>query len=219
MIKDNWLKVNLVGKTIPTIDNEEIKTITDFIAYMARVSSPANQEENPDPERLIKYLIRNKHWSPFEMCHLAVEIEAPRDISRQILRHASARFQEFSQRYAEVQDFCVRELRRQDTKNRQNSIDDFSDEDKMLFEDDCKDIIEYANAKYQYWLSQGAAKETARVFLPEGLTMSRLYMSASIRTWLHYLEIREGNGTQKEHILVANAIREELIKHEPVLFS
>jgi thymidylate synthase (FAD) len=210
-------KVDVVGKTYP-VGIDGVNSITDFIAYMARVSNPKGQEENNNPEKLIKYLLDHKHFSPFEMVHLTVEIEAPRDISRQVLRHASARFQEFSQRYAEVQKFTVRELRRQDTKNRQNSIDDFSKEDKEEFESDCEWIISLCNAMYKKWLDNGAAKECARVFLPEGLTMSRLYMAAPVRTWLHYLDVREGNGTQKEHILVANAVRRELNKHEPFLF-
>lgn len=212
------LSAMVVGKTIPLIDNENVKTMSDFIAYMARVSAPKSQESGKNNKRLIDYLIRNKHWSPFEMVHLAVEVEAPRDISRQVLRHASARFQEFSQRYSEVQEFIIRELRRQDDKNRQNSIDDFDDGAKAMFERDCQDVINFANTKYKYWLEQGAAKECARVFLPEGLTMSRLYMAAPVRTWLHYLDVREGNGTQLEHIQVANAIRSALHEEEPDLF-
>lgn len=212
------LSAKVVGKTIPIVDNENVKTMSDFIAYMARVSAPKSQEAGQNNKRLIDYLLRNKHFSPFEMVHFAVEVEAPRDISRQVLRHASARFQELSQRYSAVQNFTVRELRRQDDKNRQNSIDDFDDRDKALFELDCQEVIDFANAKYKYWLEQGAAKECARVFLPEGLTMSRLYMSAPVRTFIHYLDVREGNGTQKEHILVANAIRSVLHEEEPDLF-
>lgn len=212
------LSAKVVGKTIPTVDNENVKTMSDFIAFMARVSAPKSQEAGQNNKRLIDYLLRNKHFSPFEMCHFAVEVEAPRDISRQILRHASARFQEFSQRYSEVQNFTVRELRRQDDENRQNSIDDFSDWDKQIFEEDCKWAIDQMNDLYQKWLKRGAAKECARVFLPEGLTMSKLYMAAPVRTWLHYLDVREGNGTQLEHIWVANAIREVLKQEEPDLF-
>lgn len=211
------LNAELVGKTIP-LGIEGVNTVSEFIAYQARVSNPKSQEESKDPKRLIDYLWRNKHFSPFEMASFQIEVEAPRDISRQILRHASARFQEFSQRYAEVQKFTVRELRRQDDKNRQNSIDDFSNVDKEEFKKDCLEAIEFAQYFYKKWLDKGCAKECARVFLPEGLTMSRLYMSAPVRTWLHYLEVREGNGTQKEHILVANAIREVLHKEEPELF-
>lgn len=210
------ISVKIVGKTIPLVNN--VNTITEFIAYQARVSNSNNQINNETVSKLIKYLQDHNHWSPFEMANIAIEIKAPRDISRQILRHSSAKFQEFSQRYAEVQEFTVRELRRQDEKNRQNSIDDFSERDKIRFERDCEYIIAVCEEVYQYWLKKGAAKECARVFLPEGLTMSTLYMNAPIRTWIHYLDLREGNGTQKEHILVANAIREELHKLEPELF-
>lgn len=210
------ISVKIVGKTIPLIDS--INTITEFIAYQARVSNPNNQINNESASRLIKYLQDHNHWSPFEMANIALEIKTPRDISRQILRHSSAKFQEFSQRYAEVQEFTVRELRRQDEKNRQNSIDDFSEETKAQFESDCQYIIDLCSDMYQRWLSVGAAKECARVFLPEGLTMSCLYMNAPVRTWIHYLDIREGNGTQLEHVQVANKIREELHKLEPELF-
>lgn len=211
------LKVEITGKTIPLVKDIEIKSMSDFIMYMAKVSNPVGQKDL-SRKGLIDYLKKNNHWSPFEMCHIVVEIETPRDISRQILRHASARFQEFSQRYAEVQNFTVRELRRQDNTNRQNSIDDFSEVDKLEFKKDCLEAIEYAKKLYTKWLKLGAAKECVRVFLPEGLTMSRLYMAASVRTWIHYLDLREGNGTQKEHVLVANAIRSELKKIEPDLF-
>lgn len=207
--------VTVVGKTIPTLPN--INTMGEFIAYMAKVSS-THQDDLSSTKKLIDYLIRNRHWSPFEMVNIAVEVQAPRDISRQILRHASASFQEFSQRYAKVQNFTVRELRRQDDKNRQNSIDDFSDSDKTEFLNDCLDAINYAEAVYNKWLDRGAAKECARVFLPEGLTMSKLYMNAPVRTWIHYLDIREGNGTQLEHIQVAKAIRAKLHEIEPDLF-
>lgn len=205
----------IVGYTVPQVDG--VTTIIEFIAYMAKVSSN-NQNNLKNSEKLVKYLIDNKHWSPFEMVNIAVEIEAPRDISRQMLRHASAKFQEFSQRYAKVTNFTVRELRKQDTKNRQNSIDTFDSESKQEFIDDCNLSIDFAQKLYDKWLSKGAAKECARVFLPEGLTMSKMYMNAPLRTWIHYLEIREGNGTQKEHTLIANAIRNELNKLVPELF-
>ncbi len=211
------LKVSITGKTVPLVEGVELKTMSDFIMYMGKVSNPGGQADL-SRKGLIQYLKKNNHWSPFEMCHFIVEVEAPRDISRQMLRHASARFKEFSQRYAEVQKFTVRELRRQDKDNRQNSIDDFSVDNKIEFEKDCEKAIEYAQTIYSKWLSRGAAKECARVFLPEGLTMSRLYMAAPVRTWIHYLDLRGGNGTQKEHILVANAIREKLKENEPDLF-
>ena len=212
---ENMIKAKVVAQTFP-VGIEGVNTLVDFILYAARVSA---KEQIKDDRKLVQYLINNKHWSPFEMATISVEIEAPRDISRQALRHATARFQEFSQRYAEVQKFCVREVRRQDTKNRQNSIDDFSEHEKQEFVNDCEILIRYASHMYQKWLDRGAAKECARVFLPEGLTMSKLYMSAPVRTWIHYLDVREGNGTQKEHILLANAIREELKTVAPEIFN
>lgn len=209
------ISVEVVGKTVPVIPG--VKTMAEFIAYMAKVSS-TKQDDLSSTKKLIDYLIRNRHWSPFEMVNIAVEVQAPRDISRQILRHTSARFQEFSQRYAKVQNFTVRELRRQDEKNRQNSVDDFSAADKDEFEFDCTQAIEAMNNFYTKWLNRGAAKECARVFLPEGLTMSKLYMNAPVRSWIHYLDVREGNGTQLEHIQVANMIRSKLHEIEPDLF-
>lgn len=193
-----------------------INTVFEFIEYQAKVSNPEGQFNKTN---LIPYLIKNSHWSPLEMADFSVEIEAPRDISRQILRHTSARFQEFSQRYAEVKNFTVREIRRQDKKNRQSSIDDFSEEDKNEFEQDCLEAIEFAKLKYQKWLNKGGAKECIRVFLPEGLTMSKMYMKAPVRTWIHYLDLREGNGTQLEHQWVANAIRKEFNRVEPGIFD
>jgi len=210
------IKVQLIGKTAPLI--EGVTSVSEFITYMAKISNPDKQFEGLSTGRLIKYLIANSHWSPLEMCDFIVEIQAPRDISRQILRHTSARFQEFSQRYAEVSNFTIREIREQDSKNRQSSLDTFSEDDKQEFEQDCKIHIEESNNLYQKWLKRGGAKECARVFLPEGLTMSRLYMKAPVRTWIHYLDLREGNGTQKEHVLVANRIREVLKQEEPELF-
>lgn len=206
--------VEIVGKTIPLVENG-IETISDFLMYMAKVSNPKGQFKKTN---LMKYLIDQKHWSPLDMANIQVEIEAPRDISRQILRHQSAKFQEFSQRYAQVQNFTIRELRRQDTKNRQNSIDDFPFADKDEFYLDCQHAINDMEYLYTKWLKRGAAKECARVFLPEGLTMSRMYMNGTIRTWYHYLDVREGNGTQQEHVWVANAIREKLHELEPELF-
>jgi len=212
----DFVKAKVVAKTIPLIDG--VSNIRELIEYQAKVSNPEGQLKKTN---LLDYLTENKHWSPFEMANIAVEVECPRDISRQILRHSTAKFQEFSQRYAEVTDdmFCVRELRRQDPSNRQNSIDDFSEQEKRDFEEDCEAIIQYALTFYHYWLRKGAAKECARVFLPEGLTMSRLYMNAPIRTWIHYLDLRGGNGTQKEHVWVAQAIRDAINKEEPGLLD
>lgn len=209
------MSAKIVGYTVPQV--EGVATIMEFVAYMAKVSS--NSQENLDnSEKLIRYLIDHNHWSPFEMVNVAIEIEAPRDISRQMLRHATAKFQEFSQRYAKVKKFTIRELRSQDTKNRQNSIDDFSEVDKQAFRNDCHLAIDFARSMYDKWLERGAAKECARVFLPEGLTMSRMYMNAPLRTWYHYLAVREGNGTQLEHSLIANEIRAELHSLIPEMF-
>ena len=207
--------VKVVGKTVPLV--EGVSNIYELIEYQAKVSNPKNQLKKT---QLIKYLIKERHWSPFDMANIQVEIEGPRDILRQILRHNSAKFQEFSQRYAEVQDFTLRDIRRQDTKNRQNSIDDFNDDEKKEFEKDCEDVLYLVDKLYDKWLKKGGAKECCRVFLPEGLTMSRLYMNGTIRTWIHYLSVREEEGvTQKEHVIIANAVREALKKEEPDIFN
>lgn len=179
-----------------------------FIAYCARVSNPANQD-NPDSEKLLKYLVKHKHWSPFEMVHIVMEIQTTRDIGRQILRHRSFSFQEFSQRYAAVAEMSEpREARWQDPKNRQNSID--PDLDNTINQNIITDwewrqeaLLEASLQSYQWALDHGIAKEQARAILPEGLTMSRMYMSGSLRSWIHYCELRMGNGTQKEHREIA----------------
>lgn len=201
--------VKLIGITQPTIvtaaEDGEADTVTaeQLIAYCARVSNPANQD-NPDSEKLLKYLVKNKHWSPFEMVHVIMEIQTTRDIGRQILRHRSFSFQEFSQRYAAVAEMSEpREARLQDQKNRQNSIETDNEslsnkwhEYQRLLTDQTRDIYEWA-------ILNGIAKEQARVVLPEGLTMSRMYMSGSLRSWITYIALREKNGTQKEHKLIA----------------
>lgn len=216
--------VKLIGVTQPTISNEVTRnwmTAEQLIAYCARVSNPANQD-NPDSEKLLKYLVKNKHWSPFEMVHVIMEIQTTRDIGRQILRHRSFSFQEFSQRYAAVQDMCdPREARLQDTKNRQNSIE--TDDEELIYTWRQKqwDAIVAASKAYQWAIDNGVAKEQARVVLPEGLTMSRMYMSGSLRSWIHYCELRMGNGTQKEHREIAtqcwNIITEEFPSLKNVL--
>ena len=177
------------------------------LAYMARVSNPANQD-NPDSVKLIKYLIDHKHWSPFEMVCACVEIETTRDIGRQILRHRSFSFQEFSQRYADVSlinegKLEFRECRLQDTKNRQNSIEVDDEQKQWAFNVMQENIIELSKSAYEQAIKMGIAKEQARVVLPEGLTLSRMYMSGSLRSWIHYCELRMGNGTQKEHREIA----------------
>ena len=198
--------VKLIGVTQPTISNEVTRnwmTAEQLIAYCARVSNPANQD-NPDSERLLKYLVKHKHWSPFEMVHVIMEIQTTRDIGRQILRHRSFSFQEFSQRYAAVAEMSEpREARLQDQKNRQNSIEVDDKELAEIWLGAQNEVMAIAQEAYDTALRMGIAKEQARVVLPEGLTMSRMYMSGSLRSWIHYCELRMGNGTQKEHREIA----------------
>lgn len=180
--------------------------INDFIAYVARVSNPSNQNNNETAGRLIKYLVNNKHWSPFELVHVVMEIETTRDIARQILRHRSFTFQEFSQRYADpTKDlgFVTREARLQDTKNRQNSIETNDQSIKELWEEMQNRITREVKHAYEWAIEKGIAKEQARAVLPEGLTVSRMYMSGSLRSWIHYCQLRCSNGTQKEHREIA----------------
>lgn len=206
--------VKLVAYTNPQIripvegEGHEPGTFTllgpeSFIAYCARVSNPANQD-NPDSEKLLKYLVKHKHWSPFEMVHIVMEIETTRDIGRQILRHRSFSFQEFSQRYAAVADMSEpREARLQDPKNRQNSIETDDVATQEWWQEEQQWLMSKVEELYQQALNDGIAKEVARCILPEGLTMSRMYMSGSLRSWIHYCELRMGNGTQKEHREIA----------------
>ena len=203
--------VKLIGVTQPTLFLANMNdlpekaadipqmTAEQLIAYCARVSNPANQD-NPDSEKLLKYLVKHKHWSPFEMVHIVMEIETTRDIGRQILRHRSFSFQEFSQRYAEVVEMSEpREARLQDQKNRQNSIETDNDELQNSWNLVQNEMLLAAKNYYAWAISKGIAKEVARSVLPEGLTMSRMYMSGSLRSWIHYCELRMANGTQKEH--------------------
>ena len=194
--------------------------LQELIAFAARVSNPSNQNNKQTSEKLLKYLIKHKHWSPFEMVSACLEIETTRDIARQILRHRSFSFQEFSQRYADPTsdlDFSLREARLQDTKNRQNSIE--TDDKKLQSDWDTLQqmVIEDAKAAYQWAISKGIAKEQARAVLPEGLTMSRMYMNGTLRSWIHYIELRTANGTQKEHMEVAEACATEIAKIFPML--
>jgi thymidylate synthase (FAD) len=185
---------------------ESAVTAQDLIAYTARVSSPTNQMNSETAPKLIKYLINNKHWSPLEMVHLTVEITTSRAIAQQILRHRSFSFQEFSQRYAEVTDFVTYEARRQDTKNRQNSIDDMDVGTKSWFREAQDEIQSVSETLYKQALGFGIAKEQARFLLPLG-TQTKLYMCGSARSWVHYIDLRTGNGTQKEHKDIALAIK------------
>lgn len=194
--------------------------LDEFIAYVARVSNPSNQHNTQTSDRLIKYLIDHRHWSPFEMAHVTMEINTTRDIARQILRHRSFSFQEFSQRYADptgALGFSTREARLQDTRNRQNSIhtDDQSLQGDWQLKQ--REVIDRAVDAYNWAIEKGVAKEQARAVLPEGLTLSRLYMAGSVRSWIHYCQLRMKNGTQKEHREVVTDCWYELIRICPSL--
>ena len=198
------MNVKLIGVTAPYAGHNSAE---DMIVYMARVSNPTNQGTTRGDEKLIRYLIKNQHWSPFEMVNVVMEISTTRDIARQILRHRSFAFQEFSQRYADpTKDlgFELREARLQDTKNRQNSIetDDVELQNKWNLMQ--QSIVNNAEHAYNWAIQSGIAKEQARAVLPEGNTQSRMYMNGTLRSWIHYCELRRANGTQKEHMEVAN---------------
>jgi len=220
------MRVSLVSYSkVNTIDTPGRKpfgldTVQDLVAYCARVSNPSNQNNSETSAKLIKYLIKHQHWSPLEMVSACMEIETTRDIARQILRHRSFSFQEFSQRYADPTkdlEFVTREARLQDEKNRQNSVE--VDDPKLQQEWDTLQemVIEDARAAYQWAISKGIAKEQARSVLPEGLTMSRMYMNGTLRSWVHYIELRSANGTQKEHMEVAQACAVEIAKIFPLM--
>ena len=194
--------------------------LQELIAFAARVSNPSNQNNKQTSEKLLKYLIKHKHWSPFEMVSACLEIETTRDIARQILRHRSFSFQEFSQRYADpTKDlkFTTREARLQDEKNRQNSIE-VSDQKLQDEWNTLQDmLIEDAKQAYQWAIAKGIAKEQARAVLPEGLTMSRMYMNGTLRSWVHYIDLRTANGTQKEHMIIAEECAVAIAKIFPLL--
>ena len=185
---------------------DDAQSLQDLVAYCARVSNPANQNNTQTNEKLIRYLIKNNHWSPLEMVSVCLEIETTRDIARQILRHRSFSFQEFSQRYA-VADlgFECKEARLQDKKNRQNSIQTDNVDLQNEWEAQQKRVADNAEAAYKWALDNGIAKEQARAVLPEGMTLSRMYMNGTLRSWVHYISLRSGNGTQKEHRNIAIA--------------
>ena len=206
------ISAKLIGYTQPSI-HVGASTPEELISYAARVSNPSNQENYDTAEGLLKYCIRNKHWSIFEMVNAVVQVKAPRDITRQMLRHRSFSFQEFSQRYSDEIEFCDREVRTQDQTNRQNSKDCNDLGLIQEWNDLLGGSIAEVKAEYLNMRKAGVAKEVARVLLPEGLTMSTMYVNGTLRSWLHYLEVREGNGTQKEHIELANKCRKVL---EPV---
>jgi thymidylate synthase (FAD) len=215
------MKVRMTSHSTP--DNIiGVDDAQELIAYCARVSNPGNQNNKDTSEKLIKYLIKHKHWSPLEMVSACLEIETTRDIARQILRHRSFSFQEFSQRYADPTkdlSFETRDARLQDPKNRQNSIE-LSEEDRRLNEDfRMKQILVWRRAQdtYEWAIENGIAKEQARAVLPEGMTVSRLYMNGTLRSWVHYIDLRSANGTQKEHQDIAIACAREIAKIFPLM--
>jgi thymidylate synthase (FAD) len=208
----------VVAITKPLV--EGIDTVDEFIAYVARVSNPSNQMNTETSSKLLKYLIDKKHFSPFEMVNITVEINTTRDIARQILRHRSFSFQEFSQRYADPTSslgFITREARLQDLKNRQNSIKTDDLDLHLNWRKRQQHVIDFATDQYRWAIENGIAKEQARSVFPEGLTMSRLYMNGSLRSWIHYAQLRTGPETQKEHREVATAVWEDITKHFPSL--
>ena len=209
-------EVKIVAVTQPLIDG--VTTAEEFIAYAARVSNPGNQINTETAPKLLKYLAKHKHWSPFEMVSICMEIKTTRDIGRQILRHRSFSFQEFSQRYAEVtEDFELRQARLQDTKNRQNSLqtgDAALHAEWLIYQDD---LAKHARETYKWAIINGIAKEQARAVLPEGMTRSTMYMNGTLRSWIHYCELRCGNGTQKEHQEIAIAAWNLILEKFPSL--
>lgn len=215
---DTKLEARLISLTQPTIETR-IPSAEALVAYCARVSSPDNQDNHQTSEGLLKYCLKNHHFSVFEMVDATVEVQAPRDISRQLLRHRSFVFQEFSQRYSDQIDFTIREVRQQDHKNRQNSIGYEDEGFKVELESDFFKAVQYAQDMYSGLIADGVAKECARVVLPEGLTVSKLYMKGSLRSWLHYLQVREGGGTQLEHVILANKIRKAITPAFPTIFK
>ena len=230
------MNVKLISYSQQAIDADkqdefefDLPNLQDLVAYCARVSNPSNQANSETSEKLIKYLIKHKHWSPLEMVSACMEIETTRDIARQLLRHRSFSFQEFSQRYAdptaELDDaFVLREARMQDTKNRQNSVelDMFDENQKLLayeWERAQKRVLYAVKKEYEWAIKNGIAKEQARAVLPEGLTVSRLYANGTLRSWIHYIDLRDGNGTQKEHAEIAKACAEVIAKVFPIIKS
>jgi thymidylate synthase (FAD) len=211
------MKVELISYSQP--DVYFVENMTELVAFCARVSNPSNQSNKDTSDKLIRYLIKHAHWSPLEMVSMCLEIETTRDIARQMLRHRSFSFQEFSQRYADPTKelyFVIREARLQDEKNRQNSIET---EDNLLqieWERAQKRVLFAAKREYEWAIKNGIAKEQARAVLPEGLTVSRLYMNGTLRSWIHYIQLRSANGTQKEHMEIARKCAEVIAKVFPM---
>ena len=213
-------KVKLISYTKPAEETSLSDDLLQLVSFCARVSNPGNQYNEKTAEKLVKYLMKHKHWSPFEMVNVCLEIETTRDISRQILRHRSFSFQEFSQRYAdpvEELQFTTRPARMQDYTNRQNSIEiPMEDSINYVWESYQEVIIERAKKAYNWAIEAGIAKEQARTILPEGLTMTRLYMNGTLRSWIHYIEVRESEGTQLEHRQIAQACAEAICRIFPM---
>ena len=204
----------------PEFLKEGLETVQDLVAFCARVSNPSNQFNKETSEKLIKYLIKHKHWSPLETVSACLEIETTRDIGRQILRHRSFSFQEFSQRYADPtkdMQFMLREARLQDLENRQNSVKVDDTELSTMWRRKQEEVIRSSLDAYTWATENGIAKEQARAVLPEGCTMSRMYMNGTIRSWVHYIELRSANGTQLEHIEIARGCAREIIKVFPLM--
>lgn len=221
------MQVKLISHSVANPEME-LENCQELIAYCARVSNPANQLNSETSEKLIKYLIKHAHWSPLEMVNACLEINTTRDIAHQIVRHRSFSFQEFSQRYADPAEFgdqfVIREARLQDTKNRQNSIDlDMDDEYQGGLQDRWAEmqqrVIDEAQIVYKWAIDNGIAKEQARAVLPEGCTKTRLYMNGTLRSWIHYIELRGANGTQKEHMEIAHACAEVIAEIFPLAKS
>ena len=216
------MKVRLVSYSTPTKEffDDGISNVQELVAFCARVSNPSNQNNKETSEKLIKYLISNKHWSPLEMVTACIEIETTRDIARQILRHRSFSFQEFSQRYADPTkdlSFVTRDARLQDEKNRQNSVETDNTQLKKDWERKQSELIDLSLRTYKWAIENGIAKEQARAVLPEGNTVSRMYMNGTLRSWVHYIELRSANGTQKEHMDIAVAIANIISKIFPMM--
>jgi len=215
------MKVKLHSYSQPAGEIEGLETVQDLIAHAARVSNPSNQLNTETSERLLNYLAKHAHWSPFEMASACIEIETTRDIARQIIRHRSFAFQEFSQRYADPaefgEQFVIREARLQDKTNRQNSVEIDSEEDiHFAWAAKQQEVIDKAKEVYEWAINSGIAKEQARAVLPEGNTKSRIYMNGTLRSWIHYIELRSANGTQKEHMEIARAVAEAIVKIFPL---
>lgn len=217
------MKVNLISYSKPAEDfkDNNLENIQDLIAFCARVSNPSNQMNKETSEKLIKYLIKHQHWSPLEMVSACLEIQTTRDIAHQIVRHRSFSFQEFSQRYADPEDqgdlFEYSDARLQDTKNRQNSIET---ENVMLHQEwfeAQQEVAKLAKEKYDWAIGEGIAKELARKILPEGITKTTLYMNGTLRSWVHYIELRGANGTQKEHMEIAHACAKVIAQIFPLM--